>query len=191
MGGDLADGFGDVRELGGAVGAEGADLLEGAEGLVDDGALAVDELEVEAHGGERKEQVGEDDSGVDAEALGGGDGDLGGDGGRAADVEEGMVLADGHVLGHVATGLAEEPDGRAVDGLAETGSDEAGGAVGAHFKRLAPRIGFSGLVDVRTRRSRYPQKSAFPTFLSDIRMNVPCGTSLFNTPARRITCADR
>ena len=138
VGGDFADGFGDVGELWRAVGAEGADLLEGAEGLVDDGAFAVDELEVEAHGGEREEEVGEDDGGVDAEALGGGDGDLGGDGGRAADVEEGMVAADGHVLGHVAAGLAEEPDGRAVDGLAEAGADEAGGAVGAHFMRLAP-----------------------------------------------------
>jgi len=42
------------------------------------------------------------------------------------------VLADGHLPRHVAAGLAKEPDGRAVDGLAETGADEAGGAVGAH-----------------------------------------------------------
>ena len=113
-------------------------------GLVDDGAFAVDELEVEAHGGEGQQEVGEDDGGVDAEAFGGGDGDFGGDVGGAADVEQGVVLADGHVLGHVAAGLAEEPDGGAVDGLAEAGADEAAGAVGAHFMRLAPRIELSG-----------------------------------------------
>ena len=41
-----------------------------------------------------------------------------------------MVLADGHVLGHVAAGLAEEPDGGAVDGLARqarTKREEWGG----------------------------------------------------------------
>jgi hypothetical protein len=97
---------------------------------VDDGAFAVDELEVEAHGGEGKEEVGEDDGGVDAEALGGGDGDFGGDVGGAADVEEGVVAADGHVLGHVAAGLAEEPDGCAVNGMAEAGANEAAGAGG-------------------------------------------------------------
>ena len=101
------------------------DLFEGADGVVDDGAFAIDELEVEAHGGEGEEEVGEDDGGVDAEAFGGGDGDFGGDGGGAADVEEGVVLADGHVLRHVATGLTEEPDGSAVYGLAEAGTDEA------------------------------------------------------------------
>ncbi len=94
------------------------------------GAFAGDELEVEAHGGEGKQEVGEDDGGVDTEALGGGDGDFGGDVGRAADVEEGVVLADGHVLRHVAAGLAEEPDGRAVDGLAEAGAHEAAAALG-------------------------------------------------------------
>ena len=46
---------------------------------MDDGAFAGDELEVEAHGGEGEEEVGEDDGGVDAEALGGGDGDFCGD----------------------------------------------------------------------------------------------------------------
>jgi inorganic pyrophosphatase len=39
-----------------------------------------------------------------------------------------VVLADGHVLGHVAAGLAEEPDGGAIDGLAEAGADEAAAA---------------------------------------------------------------
>ena len=37
-----------------------------------------------------------------------------------------MLLADGAVLGHVASGLAHEPDRRAVDGLRLAGANEAG-----------------------------------------------------------------
>ena len=37
-----------------------------------------------------------------------------------------VLLADGAVLGHVASGLAHEPDGSAVDGLRFAGADEAG-----------------------------------------------------------------
>ena len=127
MGGYFFYGAGDVGEVFGAVGAEGGDLVVGADGDVDLRAFAGDEFEVEAHGGEGQEEIGEDDSRVDTEALGGGDGDFGGDVRGAADFEEGVVLADGHVLGHVAAGLAEEPDGGAVDGLAEAGADEAAG----------------------------------------------------------------
>ena len=153
VGGDFFDGFG-RRRRGRRCGRCGGRGFGRAvrRGWWTDGAFAVDELEVEAHGGEGEQEVGEDDGGVDAEALGGGDGDFGGDGGGAADVEEGVVLADGHVLGHVAAGLAEEPDGRAVDGLAEAGSDEAGGAVGAHCMRLAPRI------DVSVTVGRFPNR---------------------------------
>jgi len=129
--GPIADRIGGKKAfLFGAVGVEGLDLGEGADGLVDDRAFSVDELEVEAHGGEGEEEVGEDDGGVDTEALGGGDGDFGGDFGGAADFEEGVMLADGHVLGHIAAGLAEEPDGSAVHGLAEAGAHEAAGSDG-------------------------------------------------------------
>ena len=99
---------------------------------MDDGAFAVDELEVEARGGEGQEEVtGEDGGGVDAaEALGGGDGDFGGDGwgcGRMSRREWWRRTA--MYSGHVAAGLAEEPDGRAVDGLAKAGAGRiAGGA---------------------------------------------------------------
>jgi hypothetical protein len=100
--------------------------------LVDDlteiEALRVEAELISAFGTEATEQeVGEDDGRVDAEALGGGDGDFGGDVRGAADVEEGVVAADGHVLGHVTAGLAEEPDGSAVDRLAEAGADETAG----------------------------------------------------------------
>ncbi len=49
--------------------------------------------------------------------------------GGAADFEQGVVAADGHVFGHIAAGLAEEPDGGAVDGLAEAGADETAAAL--------------------------------------------------------------
>ena len=63
-------------------------MFGGADGGVDYGAFAGEEFEVEAHGGEGKEQVGEDDGCVDAEAFGCGDGDFGSDGRGAADFEE-------------------------------------------------------------------------------------------------------
>ena len=145
VGGDFFDGVGDVAEVVGAVGAEGADLVERCGGGCGLGAFVGDEFEVEAHGGEGEQEVGEDDGGVDAEAFGGGDGDFGGDVGGAADVEEGVVLADGHVLRHVAAGLAEEPDGGAVDGLAEAGTNEAA-AVGPGSRiRLDYRGSIRGL----------------------------------------------
>ena len=43
---------------------------------------------------------------------------------------EAVMLAHGHVLGHIAAGLAEEPDGRAIHGLAQAGADEAAAALG-------------------------------------------------------------
>ena len=124
MGDDFFDRPGDIEEFIRPVGTEGAGLVGGAEGGVDLGAFVGDKLEVEAHGSEGEQEVGEDDGGVDAEAFGGGDGDFGGNFRGAADFEEGVVLADGHVLGHVAAGLAEEPDGGTVDGLAEAGTNK-------------------------------------------------------------------
>ena len=80
----------------------------------------------QAHDLERKQEVGEDDGGVDAEKLGGGDGDFGGECRLLADFEQGMLLANGAVLGHVASCLAHEPDGSAVDGLGLAGANEEG-----------------------------------------------------------------
>lgn len=143
MGGDLFDGAGDVGEVFGAVGAEGAGVLQCAERRVDLRTLVGDELEVEAHGGEGEQEVGEDDGSVDAEVFSGGDGDLGGEGRGAADIEEGVSGADGAVLRHIAAGLAKEPDGCAVDGLAQAGTNEAAA--------LCPgsRISFGYRVSVR------------------------------------------
>ena len=51
---------------------------------------------------------------------------------------KGMLLADGAVLGHVASGLAHEPDRRAVDGLGFAGADEAGIGGRHEFLNVAP-----------------------------------------------------
>ena len=128
---DFFDGLGDVAEVVGAVGAEVSWICSRVRmGWWTTGPSPAMNSKSRPMGVKGRQEVGEDDGGVDAEALGGGDGDFGGDAGGAADVEEGVVLADGHVLGHVAAGLAEEPDGRAVDGVAEAGADEAAGAFG-------------------------------------------------------------
>ena len=80
----------------------------------------------QAHDFEREQEIGEDDGGVDAEKFGGGDGDFGGERGLLADFEQRVLLADGAVFRHVASGLAHEPDGSAVDRLRFTSVDESG-----------------------------------------------------------------
>ena len=44
--------------------------------------------------------------------------------GRAADLEQGVPLAQRAIVGHVTAGLAHEPDRRRVDRLAPAGSEE-------------------------------------------------------------------
>jgi hypothetical protein len=100
-------------------------LLRCADWGVDNRPFTGEELEVEAHRCEGQEEIGEDDGGVDAEALGCRDGDFGSDLGGAADVEQGVVLAHRHVLGHVAACLAQQPDGGAVYRKPQAGANEA------------------------------------------------------------------
>ncbi len=98
----------------------------GAQGSFDFRAFSGGEVKREAHDLEGEEEVGEDDGGIDSEKLGGGDGDLGGERGILADLDDGMALADGAVFGHVAAGLAHEPDGDGVAGLGFAGANEEG-----------------------------------------------------------------
>ena len=123
---DQAHGLGDIAEIGGAVGAELGNVFGSADRLLDHGAFAGGEMKGQAHDFERKQEVGEDDGGVDLKKFSGGDGDFGGERGLLADFEQGMLLANGAVLGHVASGLAHEPDGSALDGLRLAGANEDG-----------------------------------------------------------------
>ena len=102
-----------------------ADIFRGPHGMMDHGTLAGLEFEIEAHGLERQQQVGEDDRGVDAELLGGRDGDFCGELGLLADFHQRVVLADVAILLHVAAGLAQKPDRRAIDGAAQAGADKS------------------------------------------------------------------
>jgi hypothetical protein len=124
--GDETDGLRNITELGGAVGAKLGDIFGSAHGLFDDGTFAGGKMERQSHDFEGKEKIGEDDGGVDAKKLGRGDGDFGSELGLLADFEQRMLLANGAVLGHVASCLAHEPDGSVIDGLRLAGADEVG-----------------------------------------------------------------
>jgi hypothetical protein len=76
------------------------------------------EDDLHAHGLGHGEDVREHDGSVQTEAIDGLDGDLAGEVGVCAELEEGDPLADGAVLGQVAAGLAHEPDGGPVGGQA-------------------------------------------------------------------------
>ena len=83
----------------------------GADRVVDDRAFALGEFELEAQGLEDQQDVGEEDRGVDPQAFGGGDGDLGGQLGALAELQERDAGADVPVFGHVPAGLPHQPDG--------------------------------------------------------------------------------
>ena len=74
-------------------------------------------MKEQAHDFEWKQEVSEDYGGIDLENFSRGDGYFGGERGLFADFEQGMLLANGAILGHVASGLAHEPDGSALDRL--------------------------------------------------------------------------
>ena len=162
MRGYFFDGPGHVAEVFGAVGAEGLDVFKRADGRVDLRAFAGDKLEVDPHGRKGEQQVGEDDGGIDAEALGGGNRHLRGNLRGTADVEQAMVLADSHVLRHIATGLTEEPDRRAVDGTTQAGTDET----------ARGRRGFS---NSRATRGKFLHGSSLALVTSPRRRRVPLG----------------
>ena len=95
-----------------------------ANGVVDDRPLAGGELQIEPHRFEQGQQVAEDDGGVHAEPLHGGDHHLGRETGRLAELEEPDILADGPVFRQVAARLPHQPDRRPLDRLAPAGPHE-------------------------------------------------------------------
>ena len=103
---------------------------------MNDRAFSGLKLKGQPHAFEGQQQVGEDDRRVDIELLGGGDGDLGGELGLLADFEQGVVLADGLILRHIAARLAQKPDRRAVDREPQAGAHEA--AAGGERGEVGP-----------------------------------------------------
>ena len=79
---------------------------------LDGRALALDEVEGDAHRLERQQQIGEQDRRVDVDAAHRLQRDFGREVGRAAELQKCVVLAERAIFRHVAAGLPHEPDGR-------------------------------------------------------------------------------
>ena len=109
------------------------------------GPFAGGEVKRQSHDFERQKKVGEDDGGIDLEDLGSFDGDLGRDLRLLADLDQGILLADGAVLRHVASRLAHEPDRSPFGGL---------GLGGANKERIRGRHEPSNLAFSRPQRLR-------------------------------------
>src|SRR5207248_1758128 len=92
--------------------ADALHIFGRADGVVYDGAFAFGEFEVEPHRLDDEEYVCEDDRCVNAQAVRGVSGDLGGDLRLLAHLKECVARANVAVLLHVATGLPHQPDGR-------------------------------------------------------------------------------
>ena len=75
---------------------------------------------------ERQQQIGKDDGRVNAQLFGRGDGHFGGQFRLLADFHQRVVLANVAVFLHIAPGLAQKPDRRAIDRLAQAGPHKSG-----------------------------------------------------------------
>ena len=116
----------DHRELLPRVEApQGVDVGPRPERGLDDRSFSRLEIERDAERRQGKEEVAEEDRRVDAESTHRLQGDLDGQLGRPAEVEQAVLLPQGAVLGHVSPRLAHEPDRRLVDGLAAARAEEA------------------------------------------------------------------
>ena len=93
-------------------------------GSRDDRADALDELDVDSHRDDRSHDVREHHRGVDAVPPDRLKRDLGGQLGRAVDLEERVLLANLAVFGKRAPRLPHEPHRGALDRLAPRGADE-------------------------------------------------------------------
>ena len=101
------------------------DVAGSAHRVVDQRPLALDELQAQAHPLQRRQDVGKDDSGVQIERVDRLHGDLAGQLRRLDQFEDGVAFAQRAVLGHVAAGLAHQPDRRCIHRLAAAGAQEA------------------------------------------------------------------
>ena len=134
MFGHQGDCLGNIAEIGGAVGAKLGNVGGGADGLFDDGTFSGGEVKRQAHHFEWEQEVGKNDSSVNAKKFRGGDGDFSGEFGLLANFEQRMLLANGAVFWHVASGLPHKPYGRTVDRLRPAGANEVG--IGGGHRRI-------------------------------------------------------
>jgi hypothetical protein len=93
---------------------EHVDVAPARDRVRDSRAVALDEVQVEPHADERREDVREDDRRVDAERVDRKQRHLGGKVRRVDEVEQRVAFAQSAVLRHVPAGLSQEPDRRSV-----------------------------------------------------------------------------
>ena len=101
--------------------------------------LTLDEIEVEPHRSEGEEEVGKKNRGVDFDGVDRLERDGDRQFGMAANLQQGIPLAQRAVVGHVTPGLAHEPHRRRVDGLPSAGAEEAVVHGGLRDERLGER----------------------------------------------------
>ncbi len=104
------DSFADIAQFVGVRDRERIDIVGGPHWIVDIRPFAGDEFELEAHGLDRKQQVGENNRGIDIQDLDGLQGHLRGEIGPFADLQDARLGADLPVLFHVAASLPHKPD---------------------------------------------------------------------------------
>ena len=105
--------------------AQPVEVGGGAERLGDDRPGR--QVDVDADADQRRDDVGEEDGGVDAEPAHRLHGDLGGQVGRGDDLEHAVALADRPVLGQRPSRLAHEPHRHLGHRLAPAGVEEGRG----------------------------------------------------------------
>ena len=127
-----ADGFFDRREEFGVVeagadaGGKSAGFVGGVGGVLEDRALAGNDVDGLTDELERNHDVAEEDSAVDLVAAHRLERDFGGELGAQAGVEHRDALAHLAVFGKRAAGLAHEPDGERLGAFPAGGADERG-----------------------------------------------------------------
>ena len=104
---------------------ERVDVGLGPDRPLDPRPVALDEVEGEAHGLERQQEVGEDDGGIERQAPDRLQRDLGRELGRPAQLEHRVALAQRAVFLHVSARLAHEPDRGGVNRLTPARSQES------------------------------------------------------------------
>ena len=105
---------------------EQVDVPSARDRPLDPRAVALHEIELEAHADERREDVRKDDGRVHSERVHGQQRHLRRELGRADQLEHGVLLAQRPVLRHVAPRLPQQPDRSSLDRKPPTGSQEQG-----------------------------------------------------------------
>ena len=120
------DGFRHIAQLGAARCHQCVHGFLGAHRAFDDWPLAGGEAKGQAHHLQRQQKISEDDGCIHPKLFRGSDGNFRRQLRCFADFKDGVVLADGAILRHVAASLAHEPYRCGIYTFAKAGPDESG-----------------------------------------------------------------